>query len=736
MILSRSLSAFAAPRQSRSSLSGSLLSWLVPMLVALCLAPTPHALAAESAAQTSERDIATLVTDTDHYRPGTTLQVGLRLRLKPGWHTYWINPGDAGEAPTLAVQASGGATGTSGTIAWPAPERLRDGPLMSYGYTGDVLLPATLTPSGAGDAPMVLKATAEWLVCASVCVPEQGTFTLTLPAGEPMPSAEAPLFAHAVQARPMESPFAATIAPDGMLSLTGEGLIPAAVRDAWFMPLVTGAIDQDADQPLKVADGTLTLALKPGDAFHAAPTLDGVLMLKDPAGETRALSIAARPGLATAAPAKSPATAPAAPAVAAPRAAPEGVAGDLRMLLLAFAGGLILNLMPCVFPVLMMKAMALTRLAGAHTMARLAGAGAYAAGVVGAFMVLGGIMLTLRAAGAVAGWGFQFQSAAFVAAVCWLLFAVSLNLLGVFGMGNGVAALGGAGVTRGGYLGDAMTGVLAVLVATPCTAPFMGAAIAGALTAPAWVAMAVFIAMGAGLAAPYLVLAGVPALARFLPRPGAWMDILRQGLAFPILATCVWLMWVLALQAGATAIAVLGAGLVLVGLAAWLTGLAQGMAMRDGPVRRIRLCRALALMALAVAMAMLPGLRGGSAGADAGLVASGPAGTEAFSPARLAALQAQGRPVFVDMTAAWCISCLVNERVALSSAPVQAAFRARHVVYMKGDWTNRDATISAFLEAHGRAGVPFYIYYPPGNGQKKILPQILTSGLVLDALKE
>ncbi|GAA4499870.1 thioredoxin family protein [Gluconacetobacter tumulicola] len=727
MILSRFMSAFAAPCHPRP-----LPSWLVPMLVVLSLAPGgTHALAAESAAQTSERDIATLVTDTEHYRPGTKLHVGLRLRLKPGWHTYWINPGDAGEAPTLSVQASGGAGGTSGAIAWPAPERLRDGPLMSYGYTGDVLLPAELQPSGVGDAPMVLKATAEWLVCAAVCVPEQGQFTLTLPAGDPVPSAEAPLFAHAASAQPLASPFAATVAPDGTLSLTGAGLTPSAVREAWFMPVTTGAIDQDADQPLKIADGTLTLALKPGDAFHAAPTLDGVLMLKDPAGETRALSIAARPGPAAAAP-----VAPAgAPAMALPLPAPEGAAGGPRMLLLAFAGGLILNLMPCVFPVLMMKAMALTRLAGAQTMARLAGAGAYAAGVVGAFMVLGGIMLTLRAAGAVAGWGFQFQSAAFVAAVCWLLFAVALNLLGVFGMGNGIAALGGAGVTRGGYLGDAMTGVLAVLVATPCTAPFMGAAIAGALTAPAWVAMAVFIAMGAGLAAPYLVLAGVPALARYLPRPGAWMDILRQGLAFPILATCVWLMWVLALQAGATAIAVLGAGLVLVGLAAWLTGLAQGMAMRDGPARQVRLCRALAVAALAVAMAMLPGLRAGRAGADAGLVASGPAGTEAFSPTRLAALRAEGRPVFVDMTAAWCISCLVNERVALSSAPVQAAFRDRHVVYMKGDWTNRDATISAFLEAHGRAGVPFYVYYAPGDAQGHVLPQILTSGLVLDALK-
>jgi thiol:disulfide interchange protein/DsbC/DsbD-like thiol-disulfide interchange protein len=717
-------------------LSRRLPPFLLPFLLVLPLSfllSPGHAGAAESAALTTARDSATLVTDTDHYRPGTPLHVGLRLRLQPGWHTYWLNPGDAGEAPTLAVQAGGGAAGVSGAIAWPVPRRLSDGPLMSYAYTGDVLLPAELRPTGAGDAPMVLRATAEWLVCASVCVPEQGQFTVTLPPGDPAPSDQAPLFARAAAARPVASPFMATIAPDGMLAITGDGLSPGAVRDAWFMPTTSGAIDQDAAQALSVHDGGLTLALKPGDAFHAAPTLDGVLVLKDPAGEERGLSVSARPGpapVATVAPRVAPRVAAGA---ASDTVAPDTVhQGAARMLLLAFAGGLILNLMPCVFPVLVMKAMALTRLAGGGAATRLAGAGAYAAGVIGAFMVLGGLILALRAAGAVAGWGFQFQSAAFVAAVCWLLFAVALNLLGVFGMGNGIAALGGANVSRGGHLGDAMTGVLAVLVATPCTAPFMGAAIAGALAASPVVAMAVFVAMGAGLAAPYLLLAGVPGLARHLPRPGAWMDVLRQGLAFPVLGTCVWLMWVLALQAGAGAIAVLGTGLVLVGLAAWLTGLAQGMAMRDGPARRIHLCRAVALAALALALAMLPGLGGAASGGAAQVRADG---AEPFSPGRLAALRAQGRPVFVDMTAAWCISCLVNERVALSSAPVQAAFHDRHVVYMKGDWTNRDLTISAFLEAHKRAGVPFYIYYPPGGRDGRTLPQILTTGLVLDTLK-
>ncbi|WP_157871006.1 protein-disulfide reductase DsbD family protein [Gluconacetobacter diazotrophicus] len=693
------------------------LLFLAPLVFLLAL-PSGRAGAAESAALTTTRDSATLVTDTDRYRPGMPLHVGLRLRLQPGWHTYWINPGDAGEAPTLAVQAGGGAAGASGTIAWPVPRRLPDGPLMSYGYTGEVLLPAELRPTGPGDGPMVLQATAEWLVCAAVCVPEQGRFTLTLPPGDPAPSDQAPLFARAAAARPVASPFAAMIASDGVLAITGAGLSSDTVRDAWFMPTISGAIDQDAAQALSVHDGGLTLALKPGDAFHAAPTLDGVLVLKDAAGQERGLSVSARPG--------------AVPTVT-PGAVPGPAhSGAARMLLLAFAGGLILNLMPCVFPVLVMKAMALTRLAGGGASARLAGAGAYAGGVIGAFVMLGGVILALRAAGAVAGWGFQFQSAAFVAAMCWLLFAVALNLLGVFGMGNGIAALGGVGVSRTGYLGDAMTGVLAVLVATPCTAPFMGAAIAGALAASPVVAMAVFVAMGAGLAAPYLLLAGVPGLARHLPRPGAWMDILRQGLAFPVLGTCVWLMWVLALQDGAGAIAVLGIGLVLIGLAAWLTGLAQGMAMRDGPARRIRLCRAVALAALALAMALLPGL-GGTVSGGAGVSAAD--GSDRFRPARLATLRAQDRPVFVDMTAAWCISCLVNERVALSSAPVQTAFHDRHVVYMKGDWTNRNAAISAFLDAHGRAGVPFYLYYPPGSGDGRALPQILTTGLVLDALK-
>lgn len=708
-----------------SSLSARLRRWLPALLCLLVPAmPPAHAGAAESAALTTPRDSATLVTDTDRYRPGMPLHVGLHLRLQPGWHTYWLNPGDAGEAPTLDVAAEGGATGRSGAIAWPTPRRISDGPLMSYAYIGDVLLPAVLQPAGAGDGPMVLRATAEWLVCASVCVPEKGSFTLTLPVGDPAPSDQAPLFARAAAARPVPSPFAATIAPDGVLTLTGQGLTPDAVRDAWFLPQIEGAIDQDAAQVLSVQEGRLTLALKPADSFRKAPTLDGIVVLKDPAGEERGLAVSA--GFAPAA-AASPAVSSTAPT---DTATGQGTA---HILLLAFAGGLILNLMPCVFPVLVMKAMALTRLAGSGASVRLAGAGSYAAGVIGAFVLLGGATLTLRAAGAAAGWGFQFQSAAFVTAVCWLLFAVALNLLGVFGMGNAVAALGGGPVSRAGYLGDAMTGLLAVLVATPCTAPFMGVAVAGALAASPVLAMAVFVAMGAGLAAPYVLLAGVPGLARHLPRPGAWMDVLRQALAFPVLGTCVWLAWVLALQQGAGAVAALGSGLVLVGLAAWLTGLAQGMTMRDGPARRVRLCRAVALAALAVALALLPGLNRAGPGAAQGLAVTD--GAEPFSAAHLAALRAQGRPVFVDMTAAWCISCLVNERVALSSTPVQDAFRTRQVVYMKGDWTNRDTAIGAFLQAHGRAGVPFYIYFPPGHGPGRALPQILTTGLVLDALK-
>ncbi|AZV38704.1 cytochrome C biogenesis protein [Komagataeibacter xylinus] len=688
--------------------------WLVSILCMLVTA-LPVARAAQSDPVTSTRATATLVTDDDTYSPGRALHVGLRLQLAPGWHTYWLNPGDAGDAPTLVVNAQGGATGQASTIEWPTPRVLHDGPLTSYAYTGDVLLPVTLTPvAGENDGPLTLNAVADWLVCAEVCVPEHGTFSLSLPRGASLPSAQAAAFAQAAAARPVASPFAARVSPEGTMQLRGRELSPDSVRDAWFMPEVAGAIDQDTPQALTVRDGVVQLALHPGPEFHGGANLSGIVVLRDGMGRERGLQVRPEPGKVE--------------ALAAPVAAPSARANVGVLLLMAFAGGVILNLMPCVFPVLAMKILALERMARGARGAALAGAAAYGAGVVVSFVALGGAIAALRVAGHEAGWGFQFQSVGFVTVICLLLFAVALNLLGVFTIG---LRLMGVGSSLPAHAGDFLTGVLAVVLASPCTAPFMGAAVAAALAASPVIGVVVFAALGLGLAAPYLVLAAMPGLLAWLPKPGRWMETVRNLLALPVLATCVWLGWVAKLEGGMDALTVLGVGLVLVAVGCWSLRRASHLDLRDAMAGRAGVYRAVATLSLLAAFvggAVLPPAtlhdRGTARVAD---------GSSAYSPTRLAELRRQGRPVFVDMTAAWCISCLVNERVALSSQSVQKAFARRGIVYMKGDWTLRDAAITAFLQAHGRDGVPFYAYYP-AHGGEVILPEILTPAIVLDTI--
>ncbi len=681
---------------------------VLALLLALAL-PTvaaPSARAAESLPVQSARATATLVSDTDRAEPGHPLHLGLRLRLAPGWHTYWKNPGDAGAPPELDLTLPKGVR--AGPILWPVPERLLDAGLMSYAYTGDLLLPVEVTP---GENGLQVDAKASWLVCATVCVPEEGTFHLALSKGAAAPSAQAPLFAASFARQPRPSPFAATIAPDGTLVLRGSGLSSETVRDAWFLPDQPDRIAQAAPQRVAVGDGNVRIQLKGAGAKAFATSLGGVVVLRDPAGQDAFLTVSAAPG--------SP--------VGITSGALPGRLPLAQALLFAVLAGVILNAMPCVFPVLAMKAVGLAGLSGAARGSVRRAAVSYTAGVILAFLALGGALLLARAAGAAAGWGFQFQLPAFVTALAWILFLVGLNLSGVFEVGGGLAGAGQGLAGRGGHLGSFFTGVLAVVVATPCTAPFMAAAIAAALAEPLGATLLVFAAMGLGLAAPYALLALVPGAARVLPRPGPWMDVLRQALAFPMYAAVAWLLWVVSQQAGSTGVLATAAGLVLAGFGAWVMGVAQRAAGRG----RRRLGRGIALATALAAAAVLAGV----AEAPATAVARADK-AEGFTSARFAGLRAAGRPVFVDATAAWCVTCLVNERVALAPAPVHAAFARYGVAYLKADWTRQDPEITAFLRRFGRDGVPLYVVFPASHdGAPEVLPQVLTEGVVLDALR-
>jgi thiol:disulfide interchange protein DsbD len=656
------------------------------------------AAALESRSVASQRATVSLLSDTDAVTPGQPFHIGLHIRLAPGWHTYWKNPGDAGAPPDIALTLSPGSQ--AGPISWPVPQRVTEGQLMTYAYTGDLLLPISITPAATHGSTTV-KAHAQWLVCREICVPEEADFQLDLPAGVAAPSAQAPLFGALDRQLPRPSPWQSVIGSDGTIWVQGPELTPATVVDAWFIPDTPGAIRDSAAQPLTVWQGGFTLALKPAKAFQAADGLSGILSVRDRSGLETDVMLRATPGIVP---------------------PPPPTMRLQRMLGLAFLGGLILNLMPCVFPVLAMKAVGLagTPRGGARWQAV-----AYTAGVLVAFAGLGAALLVARAAGAAAGWGFQFQSPIFVTAMTWLLFAVGLNLSGVYQIGTGLTHTGQGLAARKGQLGSFFTGLLAVVVATPCTAPFMGVAIAAGLAAPPPVTMLVFLVMGLGLAAPYAVLAAMPALGRLTPKPGHWMEVLRQALAFPMYGASAWLVWVVSQEAGSAGVLGTAAGLVLLGFAAWVLGITQ-----QATDRSRRIGQSAAAAALLAALAVLGGIASAPAVPLSGATE---AGAEAFTPARLAALRAEGRPVFVNMTAAWCVTCLVNERVALGTAAVRRTFADHHVAYLRGDWTRQDPAITDYLRENGREGVPLYVYYPP-RGQPEVLPQILTENGVISQL--
>ncbi len=669
---------------------------LSSVLLALLLAAPASAL--ESSAVVSPRTTATLVSDQDAIVPGAPLRLGLRLRLAPGWHSYWQNPGDAGLPAELSLTLP---AGTAGPIAWPTPEVQHEGPLVTYGYTGDLLLPVQIT----GAAPGHITASASWLACRDICIPEEASLSLDIPSGSAPSAADAARFAAADQNTPRPAPFTAQIGPDSVLRVTG---LPAApVRAARFIPDRPDLVRNAAPQPLATAPGMLTLALSRPDHPAEGP-LSGLLLLTDAAGQSSALTITATP-VATTAPAATP--------------APNDQSTTWPAILaLGLLGGLILNLMPCVFPVLAMKALGFARLAGARRRQVRGEALSYTLGVLLSFAALGGLLLALRDAGAAVGWGLQFSSPAAVAAMAWVLFAVGLNLSGLLAVSGRLAGLGAGLASRGGHAGSFFTGLLAVLVATPCTAPFMATALAAAATAPPALAMACFLSIGLGLAAPTLLFAVIPSLSDHLPRPGRWMDLLRQALAFPMYGSVVWLVWVISQQTGPTGVLIALIGLLLLGIIAWLLSLRAGLA---------RILAATAVVGLAALLVTLTA----TTPAPAGTTMAQDQAAEPFSPDRLASLRAQGRPVFVNLTAAWCVTCLVNERIALDQPEVHAAFARHDIAYLLGDWTRQDPIITSFLRSRHRDGVPLYLFYPAGAAAPIELPQILTPAGVLRVLE-
>ena len=683
---------------------------LIALVTALCAGSTARAIEPPNPQELVRVE---LVAETASVASAATLWVDVHFAIKPGWHIYWRNPGDSGLPTAIEWNLPPGFS--AGSILWPVPERFVQGGIGNYGYAGsaDLLVPITAAKDLVPGSTARLTGEASWLVCADICIPGSAELSLSLPvAAGPVaadPAATA-LFAKIRRLLPVAAPFEARFFADAhayFLRVPESALVGLHDATGMFFPNDGSLIDHAAEtRATRRADGLEIVLPKAAAAAAVPPTLDGVLVLRGRDGTERAFEISANP--LTALPA-------------------EDSLAWWEALLLAFLGGVVLNAMPCVFPILSLKLLSLTRQAHGHRSERLGSGLAYTAGVLASFAALGGGLLALRTGGQAIGWGFQLQTPVFVAVIAYIIFAMGLSLSGVAAFGAGFAATGGRLARRSGLTGTFFTGVLATIVATPCTAPFMGAALGLALIAPAPLAIGIFLALGLGLAAPYLAATVIPGWQRVLPRPGAWMELVKQILAFPLYGTVAWLLWVLIQEVGPSE--ALGSlfGLVLVGFAVWIYGrtrLAAPLGRSGGA--GLAVAGAAAAILLAVSLTTT---------ADRAAAATRPESLayEPYTAERLLALESAGTPVFVNLTASWCVTCLINERVALDSEAVRHAFAERGIVALKGDWTSQNPEITALLQQFGRSGVPLYLLYS-GKGEPVILPQILTASGMLDAL--
>ena len=664
---------------------------------ALLHAPMPSAVADEG--QPVE---AALLFTKSGIAPDGSVEALIRLRHRNGWHTFWQNPGE-GEATKVELKA--GDDLKVGAVRWPLPERIlsEDNKVTGHGYTGEVYLPVLLSAAPGlklGESVQV-QAAVSWLACkAQDCV--EGNVELS----SALPVAESPT-ATAVAAVSNAQVFARS--PVGwQLSAYREGKLavlemraPTRIAEPQFFPL-TEMIWHDAAHQYGVNGKALKIAMPLDDFFSGDDSLlQGVVSYRDDKGMQKAVQVSV-------------------PLLDAPLEVAQAPIGSaFQFLLLAFLGGLILNLMPCVLPVLSLKALSLAKMAGqGGSKARLDGL-SYTAGVVLSFIAVGGILLLVRATLGEVGWGFHLQQPLVIFSLVLLMVAVGLNLSGLFEMGTALQGLGNFAAGPDRHVGSFFTGVLAVVVAAPCTAPFMASALGAALVLPAPSAIGIFAALGLGLASPYLLLCFVPMTRRLLPKPGAWMETFRQLLAFPMYATAIWLLWVLGGQNGHGGMLVGLSACLLLAFSLWAWGRARLH------WRVIAGVSAVGIVALAFTLAATEPLESGGNSGDIPTA-------EPYSAKSLERLLAEKRPVFAYFTADWCVTCKVNERVAINRAETTSFFEAEGIAVLVGDWTRQDPAITEMLETYGRAGVPLYLYFPPGSTVTgaKILPQILTPAII------
>lgn len=638
--------------------------------------------------------------------------IGIEQSIAPHWHTYWQNPGDSGTPTRIKWNLPEGFEISD--IHWPAPQKIPYEPLLNYGYEKNVILLQKLkAPASIPEKTLNLTADIELLVCKETCIPEYGTYTLTLNDANSMAEDNTAYFEQAISKLPIKSDTKVTHAEqDGDFILTITNAKNINIDNVQYFPLDWGIIENTAEPEITIKEDIITIKQQRGERdLNEVEKFDGVITYETSNGETQSFAFTSKE--------QSNAH------------NPQNKTGVIQALLLALIGGIILNLMPCVFPVLSIKALSLVKTADKHpNLAKLHGL-SYTAGVVSSFLAVAGLLLILKAAGAQIGWGFQLQSPTVVAFLAYLLFLIGLSLSGFFEIGGNITNIGNKLTQGQGLASSFFTGVLATIVAAPCTAPFMAAAIGFALTQSAFVNLLVFATLGFGLALPYLLLSFIPALRSALPKPGAWMNTFKQLLSFPMFLSAIWLVWVLSQQAGPSGVLEILIGMALLTFGIWLFKHKPKKETGKTIVKTLAIICIIAALFLGIKETQMPNAQE--------IAVEEEQFGEVYSPEKLETLLNGADPIFVEMTAAWCITCKVNHAIAINTNETKELFKTKNVRYLIGDWTNQDPIITKFLNDYGRNGVPIYVYYAPRdkNGERpepKILPQILTPGIINDII--
>lgn len=693
-----------------------------------------------------------LVPERTTVTPNDTIWIGIEQTIDDGWHTYWVNAGDSGE-PARLDWTLPDEFGIS-DISWPVPHKIitdSNPPLANYGYKDKVTLLQSLSlPVDLPDGPIELSVKYEILVCKDICIPEYGTETITLNNGTDVNNAE--FIDVASQKLPYSLPWVATYSEkDGALHMRMEKKEAALLlksidqeRGLDFFPYEWGIVKNTSTPDIKFDDEALHIKQKRGDRpLRAVGKLHALIAYYDEVGEYGAFELTADPDDTVAAPVAATTSntqvAKAGQNEIASQESPDDAAkiGVVMALLFAFLGGIILNLMPCVFPVLSMKALSLCNMHGKELRHARAHGMLYTAGILVMFGLVAGTLMVLKAGGSQIGWGFQLQNPSVVLGLAWLLFIIGLNLAGFFNLS--VVLSDGTPRNEDGEdtaIGSFFTGMLATIVATPCTAPFMGAALGFAIVQPPVIGMMVFLMLGLGLAIPYLTLCFFPRMRAFLPKPGIWMERFKEFLAFPMFLSALWLTWVYTGQAGPLAMLTALGGMILITFGLWLVKITP----QEKSTKKTALDILAFLMLVAILTLFITDMKTRAINNAIANVMAEEELLESYTTTRYEELIKSGEPLFINMTADWCITCKVNEAVALNKPATKALFAAHKIHYLKGDWTNQNAEITAYLDRYGRNGVPLYVYYAPTNpktGKRPkavILPQILTPGILADKL--